>query len=118
METSNKNKDLITNFKQILQYGFSKLQAFPLHLDKYRLKKKLLHRMMAATQSYSEAIVKLMDNPPVYDKAAEVLYRSLVENLINLGFLYSSKTQKNALIFLADSIQDSNDFQKNINLLC
>lgn len=112
MEISNANKELINNFKEILEYGYSKLGTFSLHRDKYRLKKQLLHMMMAATQSYSEAILKLMSSPPVYDKAAEVLYRSLTENLINLGFIYSSKTQKNALIFLAYSVQDNNDFAK------
>ena len=117
MDTAQENKELILIFNELLRYGFSKLQGFPLHLDKYRLKKKLLHRMMAATQSYSEAILKLMGTTPVYDKAAEVLYRSLVENLINLGFIYSSKTQENALIFSADSIQDSNDFAKRYKAL-
>lgn len=116
-EISDNNKELIKNFREILSYGFSRIQAFPLHRDKYRLKKQILHIMMAATQSYSEAILKLMDNPPVYDKAAEVLYRSLVENLINLSFIYSSRTQENALIFLAFSIQDNNDFAKKYKAL-
>jgi hypothetical protein len=117
MTVSDKNKELIKNFRELLLYGSSKLQAFPLHKDKYRLKKQILYIMMAATQSYSEAILKLMDNQPIYDKAAEVIYRSLVENLINLSYIYSTRTQENALIFLAFSIQDNNDFVKKYKTL-
>lgn len=117
MEISEINKELINNFRQILSYGFTKLQAFPLHEDKYRLKKRLLYLMMAATQSYSEAILKLMGTIPVYDKAAEVLFRALAENNINLGYIYSKRTQENALIFLAFSIQDNNDFARRYRAL-
>ena len=117
MEISEGNKELIKGFKELVYFGYSKFQFFPLNRDKFRLKKQLLHIMMAATQSYSEAIIKLMDNPPVYDKAVEVIYRSLVENLINLSYIYSSKNQKNALIFLAFSIQDNNDFVKKYKTL-
>lgn len=76
--------------------------------------------MMAATQSYAEAILKLMDNTggkSVYDKAAEVLYRSLVENLINLNYIYSERTQEKAVIFMAYSVQDRNDFAKKFKSL-
>lgn len=110
MEINKNNRQLINILKELLLFGYSKFQSFPLQENKYRLKKKILHLMMAATQSYSEAILKLMDNPPVYDKAAEILYRSLVENLINLSYIYSSRSQEKALIFLAYSIQDNNDF--------
>lgn len=107
------NNELIANFREILTHGFNKTASFLLYENKYRLKKNLLYLMMAATQSYSEAILKLMDNgnnTSIYDKAAEVLYRALVENFINLNFIYFSKSQKNALIFLAYSIHDKNDF--------
>ena len=117
MEINESNKKLINDFKEFVSFGYSRLQNFPLNRNKFRLKKQILHIMMAATQSYSEAIIKLMDNPPVYDKAAEVLYRSLVENLINLSYIYSVKNQENALIFLAFSIQDNNDFVKNYKAL-
>lgn len=114
------NNELIANFREILTYGYNKTANFLFYENKYRLKKNLLYLMMAATQSYSEAILKLMDNgnnSSVYDKAAEVLYRSLVENFINLNFIYFSKTQKNALVFLAYSIHDRNDFANKFKRL-
>lgn len=117
MEINENNKKLINDCKELVSFGDSKLQNFPLDRNKFRLKKQILHIMMAATQSYSEAIIKLMDNPPIYDKAAEVLYRSLVENLINISYIYSVKNQENALIFLAFSIQDNNDFVKKYKAL-
>lgn len=107
------NEELLDNFREILTYGYAKVAAFPFYERKYRLRKNLLYLMMAATQSYAEAILKLMDNKnnvSVYDKAAEVIYRSLVENFINFHYVYFSKTQRNALIFLAYSIHDKNDF--------
>ena len=75
---------------------------------------------MAATQSYSEAILRLMNNAggaSVYDKAAEVIYRSLVENYINLNFIYSERVRKRAVIFMAYSIQDKNDFAEKFKKL-
>ncbi len=113
-------KNLLINFREILTYGYSKMSSFPFHENKYRLKKNLLYPMMAATQSYSEAILKLMDNAggaSVYDKAAEVIYRSLVENLINLNYIYSEGTQKKAVIFMAYSVQDKNDFAEKFKSL-
>jgi len=114
------NKELLENFREILTYGYSKLSSFAFYENKYRLRKNLLYLMMAATQSYSEAILKLMNNSnnaSIYDKAAEVVYRSLVENFINLHFVYFSKTQRNALIFLAYSIHDKNDFAEKFKKL-
>lgn len=108
-------EELLKEFKEILVFGYSKMSSFSYYENKYRIKKNVLYLMMAATQSYSEAILKLMNNSDgtsVFDKAAEVIYRSLVENLINLNFIYSTKTQKNAVIFMVYSVQDKNDFAK------
>jgi hypothetical protein len=99
-------------FSELLNYGNAKLANYPFVLNKHRLRKQLLHLMMAATQSYSEAIFKLLDSP-VYDKAAEVLYRSITENLINLNYLYSVRSEHNAVIFLAVSLIERNNFSRD-----
>lgn len=102
--------DTLNVVNDALRYGFEKMSQFPFVMPKYRNKKVCLYLMMCAQQSYMEAVVKLITPPVIYDKAAEVILRSMIENLINMVFVYSSRTQKNAVIFLANSLQDKNDF--------
>ena len=73
--------------------------------------------MMCAHQSYAESTLKLMWPIPAYDKAAEIIHRSLVENYININYIYSSKKQVNALIFLAYSFQDRIKFANKYKAL-
>lgn len=68
--------------------------------------------MMTATQSYSESIFKLVGTSPIYDKAAEVLLRSLIEISINIQFIYLERSNKNAVLFIANLLLDTNDFAK------
>lgn len=102
--------NLLRNYQQIISYGNQKMAIVKLERNKVRLKKQILYFMMCAAQSYSESILRLVSPPRIYDKSAEVLMRSLVELFINLNYINSGKGQKNALIFIADSINERIDF--------
>lgn len=86
------------------------LVALPIDNLKIRKRKNVLFLIMAVTQSYSEGILKLVNADAVFDKAAEVLFRSIVEGYINLNYIYSGRTEYNALVFIVDSILDRIDF--------
>lgn len=101
---------LLENFQKLLYYGNHKIDTVKLERSRVRLKKQVLYFIMCGVQSYSESIHKLICPPRIYDKAAEVLMRSLVEVFINLNYINACKTQKNALIFIADSISERIDF--------
>ena len=112
MELSIKQKELLIKFHELLVYGDSKLRATELNYKKLRTKKQVLYFMMGATQSYAESILRLVQPPSIYDKAAEVLMRSIIETLINLDYVYASRTQQNALSFMIYSTKDQIDFAK------
>lgn len=107
-----KQTELIENFKDILHYGYRKMEGVEIQLMKTRYKKKILAFMMTGTQSYSESILKLVGTTPIYDKAAEVLLRSIMEISINISFVYSNRTNKNALLFIVDILLGANNFAK------
>lgn len=85
---------LLKNLGEILIYGNDYLSKAEMHLYKIRPKKYILFCTMAAAQSYSEAILKLMKPDNIYDKAAEVLMRPLIEAYINLNYIYSNRAKK------------------------
>lgn len=110
MNLTDRQKELLKIFQEVLLYGYSKMSTIPLDYTKTRPKKMLLYLIMGATQSYSESILKLITPPNVYDKAAEVLFRTLTENLINLDYIFVGRSQRNAKIFLLYSLEDTKDF--------
>ncbi len=110
MNLTNYQKELLKIFQEVLHYGYSKMSMIPLDYTKTRQKRVLLYLIMGATQSYSESILELITPPNVYDKAAEVLFRSLIENQINLDFIFAGRSQRNAKIFLLHSLDDTIDF--------
>ncbi len=110
MNLTDYQKELLKIFQEALQYGYSKMSTIPLDYTKTRQKKHLLYLIMGATQSYSESILKLITPPNVYDKAAEVLFRSLIETQINLDYIFAGKSQRNAKVFLLHSLIDDIDF--------
>ncbi len=110
MDFSEKQKKILIKYKESLVFGFSVMSKVQLRMDKMRLKKQLLYLHMGAIHSFSEAILRLIETRPIYDKAAEVLMRSLIELYINLSFILAGKNQRNAFIFVVDSIQDRLDF--------
>jgi hypothetical protein len=112
MKLTEKQDSLIKNFATILIYGNSQLSKAEMHPTKIRPKKYILFCAMAAVQSYSEAILKLMRPDNVYDKASEVLLRSLVETYINLNYIFAPNNNKNAVIFIIESEKDKIDFAR------
>lgn len=112
MELSIQQKNLLSKFHALLVYGDSKLRATELNYKKLRSKKQVLYFMMGAIQSYTESIFRLVQPPNIYDKAAEVLMRPLIETLINLNYVYASRTQQNALSFMIYSTKDQIAFAK------
>lgn len=112
MKLTDYQKELLKNFQEVLQYGYSKMSTIPLDYRKTRHKKRVLYLTMGAVHSYSESILDLITPPNVYDKAAEVLFRSLVEAHINLDYVFAGRSQRNAKIFLLDSLIDDIDFAK------
>lgn len=117
MQLSNKQEEFLQNFAEILEYGSSKIQSSNIKIGSIRAKKELLYFMMGATQSYSEALFKLISPPHIYDKAAEIMFRSLIETFINLNYIFNCKTQNHAQIFTFDSILDKIDFAKKYKRL-
>lgn len=111
-----KNKTLLKNFQQLLGFGNSKLQSQKLNIRQVRFKKNILFMNMCAVQSYSEGILRLVGTKPIYDKAALVLFRSLTEALINLNFIYTGRSQKNAFIFITSSYSDRINFAKKYHI--
>lgn len=105
-------KEIISALRSLLIYGGNKLSSTTMDFRKVRSKKQVLFLMMGAVQSYSEAILKLLASPPIYDKASEVLFRALMETAINLGYIYSDRTQLRALTFMIYSSKDRIDFAK------
>ena len=98
--------------KNVLVYGDTKLNTVGMDYTKVKAKKQVLFLMAGAIQSYSEAVLKLLDPPVVYDKAAEVIFRSMMETIINLNYIYSEKTQIKALCFMIYSSEEKIDFAK------
>jgi hypothetical protein len=113
------NKQLLDEFKALIEYGSGKLQQSKIDFKKIRGKKKLLYFMMGVTQSYSASIVKLLTPPHIYDKSAEIIFRSLFENLINMSFVYTDRSNKNVMTFAIqgylDKIKFANKYKDFMN---
>jgi hypothetical protein len=93
------NNQLLNEFDEILKYGSQELSLSRINFRKVRAKKRLLYFMMGATQSYSKSIYKLLKPPHIFDKSAEVIFRSLFENYINMRFVFTDRSDKGAIIF-------------------
>lgn len=100
----------LKRLSELLVYGDSILSTVGLGKTSLRWRKKLLFLLMGSVQSYSESILRLMSPPTIYDKASEVILRSLFETTINLGFIYTGNNQKNAYIFSNEIIRSSIKF--------
>lgn len=112
MQLSEKQTNLLEKYRELLIYGSSLLEKTEIDQRKTKLRKIVFHSMMTAHQSYSEALLALMVPPGIYDKAAEAIYRSLVENFINVNYIYSGIKQERTYIFLVESWQDRIDFAR------
>ena len=105
-----KQQKLIDGFGEILRFGSALFKSSELDFTKVRFKKQLLFLSVCACQSYSESIFKLLKDEPYFDKASEVIFRSLVETFININYVYAGRNQRNAFVFIIDSIKEQIDF--------
>ncbi len=107
---NNKQQELVGQFSEILKFGSDLFRNSELNFTRVRFKKQLLFLTVCASQSYSESIFKLLRSEPYFDKASEVIFRSLVETFININYVYAGRNQRNAFVFIIDSIQEQIDF--------
>jgi hypothetical protein len=105
-------KELIKEYQKLITYGYQKISSIQLDLKKVRVRKKVLYFMMGAMQSFSESILKLLGTEPVYEKPGESLLRSQLEIWLNIRFIYSSRSEDKARLFLSDLIMDSTNYAK------
>lgn len=80
---------LTENFQKILEFGDKKIRSIDLQLNKTRIKKQVLFFIMCATQSYTEILFKVIKPPNIYYLAAESLFRTILEQYINIKFNYA-----------------------------
>jgi len=106
------NKQLLEELNELIGFGSKTLLEIRVDFKKIKSKKKLSYFMMGATQSYTQSIYKLLCPPHIYDKAAEIIFRSLLENLINHSWVYSRRDEKYTLIFAVQSFLAKIDFAK------
>jgi len=111
-EFNDHQRELIAKYRELVTYGYSKLSTVSLDFTKVRVRKRVLYFMMGAMQSYSESILKLMSSEPVYDKPGESLLRSQLEIWLNIRYIYSSRSEDNARLFLSDLVMESITFAK------
>jgi hypothetical protein len=111
-EFNDKQKELIKEYRELITYGYQKMSVIPMDYKKVRARKRVLYFMMGAAQSYSESILKLMSTEPVYDKPGESLLRSQLEVWLNIRYIYSSRSEDNARLFLSDLVMESITFAK------
>lgn len=111
-EFDEKQKELITEYRQLITYGYREMSSVHLDFKKVRVRKRVLYFMMGAMQSYSESILKLLGTEPVYEKPGESLLRSQLEIWMNMRFIYSSRSEDKARLFLSDLVMESIAYAK------
>lgn len=111
-ELNDQQKKLITQYHELIDYGYKMMSSVSLDFKKVRVRKRVLYFMMGATQSYAESILKLMSSKPVYEKPGESLLRSQLEIWLNIRFIYSSRSEDKSRLFLSDLVMESVAFAK------
>lgn len=106
-ELNEKQKVLIKEYRELITYGYQKMSGIQLDFKKVRVRKRVLYFMMGAMQSFSESILKLMGTEPVYEKPGESFLRSQLEIWLNMRFIYSSRSEDKARLFLSDLVMES-----------
>jgi hypothetical protein len=105
-ELNDQQKKLITQYHELIDYGYKMMSSVSLDFKKVRVRKRVLYFMMGATQSYAESILKLMSSEPVYEKPGESLLRSQLEICLNIRFIYSSRSEDKSRLFLSDLVME------------
>lgn len=116
-EFNEQQKKLIKEYRELITFGYQKISKVQLDFRKVRVRKRVLYFMMGAMQSYSESILKLMGSEPVYEKPGESLLRSQLEIWLNIRFIYSSRSEDKARLFLSDLIMESTTYAKRHKVL-
>ncbi|OGK30108.1 hypothetical protein A3I56_00400 [Candidatus Roizmanbacteria bacterium RIFCSPLOWO2_02_FULL_43_10] len=111
-EFNEQQKELIKEYRELIAFGYKKISQIDLNFNKVRVRKRVLYFMMGAMQSYSESILKLMGSEPAYEKSGESLLRSQFEISLNMRFIYSSRSEDKARLFLSDLVMQSTTFAK------
>ncbi|OGE32716.1 hypothetical protein A3J19_03565 [Candidatus Daviesbacteria bacterium RIFCSPLOWO2_02_FULL_41_8] len=111
-ELNEKQKVLIKEYRELITYGYQKMSGIQLDFKKVRVRKRVLYFMMGAMQSFSESILKLMGTEPVYEKPGESFLRSQLEIWLNMRFIYSSRSEDKARLFLSDLVMESLTYAK------
>ncbi len=111
-EFNENQNELIVKYRELVAYGYQKLSKISLDLRKVRVRKMVLYFMMGAMQSYAESILKLLSSEPVYEKPGESLLRSQLEIWLNLRYIYSSRSEDKARLFMSDMVMESVTFAK------
>lgn len=111
-EFNDPQRELIAKYRELVTYGYAKLSTVSLDFRKVRVRKRVLYFMMGAMQSYSESILKLMSSEPAYEKPGESLLRSQLEIWLNIRYIYSSRSEDKARLFLSDLVMESVTFAK------
>lgn len=111
-EFNEQQKKLIREYRELIALGYEKISKIQLDFKKVRVRKRVLYFMMGAMQSYSESILKLMGSEPAYEKPGESLLRSQLEIWLNIRFIYSSRSEGKARLFLSDLVMESITFAK------
>lgn len=111
-EFNEKQKELITEYRKLITFGYQKMSTIQLDFKKIRVRKRVLYFMMGAMQSYSESLLKLLGTEPVYEKPGESLLRSQLEIWLNMRFIYSSRSEDKARLFLSDLVMESLTYAK------
>ena len=111
MELTVKQKELLEKLASLMVYGHNQLAKAELKRKRTTIRKKMLFFMFGATQSYVESILKIISptksHTSIYVNSGLVLFRSITENLINIGWIYACNSQKNAAIFHIDWLQST-----------
>lgn len=105
-------EELVKEYQKILAYGYQKISSVELNFHKVRVRKTVLYFLMGAIQSYSESILKMMGSEPAFEQPGESLLRSQIETWMNMRFIYSSRSEEKARLFMSDILMESINYAK------
>lgn len=103
LKLNDEQKTLLSELKKLLDFGYDKFSKKEYSM-KMRPRKTILFSMMGAMHNYAEGIHYLLLEART--NSAEVLFRPMLETLINLAYVYVGRNESKAVIFLLDDLYD------------
>ena len=97
------SQQLLVKAAKLLDFGAKSIEAQNVDLPKLKGARSLFFQMIVAAHSYAEAVYILCKRNRT--PACGGLLRSLLENLINIRFLYSAPREHHHIIFLHGVIE-------------